>query len=190
MAFVGDVILSARELMTDLPQSLAFPVINSISNAGSGSNNFVAGTYYVVVTQLNPWGESLPSPEKSIVLGSPANISVNVTANFVRIYFATSSGGQVYYSQFPITAGGGVFTFGTAVTGTQTPPTRSTAYIPDSDGAAVSAFAAYRWFNQALGWAAAKNRGGLPDFGAVGTINGQGNYVLPGYWKKIDSAWF
>jgi hypothetical protein len=43
---------------------------------------------------------------------------------------------------------------------------------------------------QALDWAAAKNNGGLPDFGAVGTVNGQPIYQMNGYWKKIDSAWF
>jgi hypothetical protein len=44
--------------------------------------------------------------------------------------------------------------------------------------------------NEGLRWAASKNRGGLPDFGAVGTSSGQPNYTLPGYWKKIDTAWY
>jgi hypothetical protein len=203
MALVGDVILGCREAMTDLPPTLGALGLPPILAPVSGSNLLPPGTYYVVVTQLTPWGETLPSPEASITLSSVSNISVQPfglsgLATAVRVYFSTTSGTETFYQQFQFSSifGTGVFTIN-ATTGvgamsasSQSPPIRSSAYMPDSDGQAVSAFAIYRWLNQALGWAAAKNRGGLPDFGAAGTVGGQPNYILPGYWKKIDAAWY
>src|ERR1700691_351794 len=200
-ALVGDVILSAREAMTDLPPTLGAPAGIPILGPTTGPNNLAPGTYYVMVTQLTPWGETLPSPEASITLGSASTIVVqplglSPLASSVRIYFSVSSGTENFYQKFSTAGGVGIFTInattgvGAMVAGSQSPPSRSTAYMPDSDGAALGVFAIYRWLNQALGWAAAKNRGGLPDFGAVGTTGGQPNYILPGYWKKIDSAWY
>jgi hypothetical protein len=193
MALVGDLIMSARELFTDLPQVIAPPVITGLAPV-AGSNNFPAETIYVIATQTNQWGESLPSVESNIILGAPSNIAVTISGNAfatgVRIYFAPVSGTQVYFSEFPMTSGIGTFTINTNLSGTQTIPQRATSWLPDTDGPATGAFLIYRWLNQGLAWAAAKNRGGLPDFGAVGTVNGQPNYVMPGYWKKIDSAWF
>jgi hypothetical protein len=194
MALVGDVIQSAREAMTDLPQSLGPPSMGILFPGAGSIAQFVAGTYYIVVTQLNPWGESLPSTEASVVLASNATILIPITcaasATAVRIYWGTVSGQESSYQQQSVNGGFVSLTLTNAPTGAQTPPTRSTAYMPDTDGQALGAFAVYRWLNQALGWAAAKNRGGLPDFGAAGTSAGQPNYTLPGYWKKIDAAWY
>jgi hypothetical protein len=200
-ALVGDVILSAREIFTDLPPTLPALATAPALAAVSGPGNLAPGTYYVVVTQLTPWGETLPSPEASITLGGASNIAVTAPSlsglvSAVRVYFSVTSGAESFYQQFSTAGGVGVFTInattgvGAMSSGYQSPPARSTAYMPDADGQALGAFAIYRWLNQALGWAAAKNRGGLPDFGAAGTLSGQPNYILPGYWKKIDSAWY
>lgn len=193
MALVGDVILGAREMMTDLPQVMAPPLIASLTPT-AGPNSLPPATYFVIATQLNQWGESLGSTEASITLGIANNIAVqivgNAAATSVRIYFAAASQAQVYYLSFPLANGLGTFNINAGGVITQSPPSLSTARLPDSDGAAVGAFTLYRWLNQALSWAASKNRGGLPDFGAVGTTAGQPNYVMPGYWKKIDNAWY
>jgi hypothetical protein len=193
MALVGDVILSARELMTDLPSALGAPAVSSISGTTGGGFNLLS-TLYIVVTQLNAWGESVASTEQSVTLtGSQDAVALTIDtaqgAAFVRVYYGLNTGQENAYEQFPAT---GLVTNCTIVNTelAGSVPTRSSAYLPDTDGQAVSAYAAYRWFNQALAWAAAKNRGGLPDFGAVGTTNGQPIYVLPGYWKKIDNAWY
>jgi hypothetical protein len=194
MSLVGDVILSARELMTDLPVALGIPSI--VSATGTTGGNFNSGiTLFLKVTQLNAWGESLPSTENSVTLSGGQNaVSLNINTLpgtlFVRAYYGLNSNAENFFEQFAASPSGT-----TIVTVINSPssgivPTRSTAYLPDTDGQAVSAYAAYRWFNQALTWAAAKNRGGLPDFGAAGTASGIGNYVLNGYWKKIDNAWY
>lgn len=204
MARVGDVIISARELMTDLPQqtSLAPNILGVAQTTVAGGGFSPGNTVWLVATALTPWGETLAGGEQNIAI-TGGNNAVQITlgvypdCNGVRIYYTSGpaspsqSGLEFVFEQFPFTPGSGNlvvtivnnFTMGL-------PPQRNTAYRPDTDGAAVGAFAIYRWLNQALAWAAAKNRGGLPDFGAVGTVNSQPNYVVPGYWKKIDSAWF
>src|SRR6266576_1362381 len=160
MAFVGDVIISARELFTDLPQSLGPPVMGSPLTVSVGGPTFPAGTYFLLATQLNAWGESLQSAEATIVVAGPSQILIPLTcspnATSVRIYFGTVSGAETSYQQQTVFGGAVVITLTNSITGAQSPPLRSTAYLPDSDGPAIGAFAVYRWLNQALAWAAAK----------------------------------
>jgi hypothetical protein len=192
LALVGDVLISARELMTDLPPVTPPPAAsNLVLAAVASANPLPAATYYLVFTAAWPWGETVPCAEQSVVVGGGQAIQITGTFSFgavsMRAYIATAPGAEINYATFTALP----FVIDSTVpTPVQPVPTRSTAYMPDADGAAVGAFAIYRWLNQALAWAAAKNRGGLPDFGAVGTTGGQPNYVLPGYWKKIDSAWY
>lgn len=199
-ATVGDVILGARELMTDLPQSIAAPMLTSpVAVSVTAANAFPVGTWFFVATLTNTWGETLASNEVTLTVG--VNQTPQFTFGFpggvalivgMRVYFGPSAGSENQYVSFTAAqlAGTTIVTLPAPIGTVQAPPGRSTAYLPDSDGQALGAYAIYRLLNQALGWAAAKNRGGLPDFGAVGTTNGQPNYVMPGYWKKIDSAWF
>lgn len=203
MAYVGDVILSGRELMTDLPQTLPAPTLTGFTNPAGG---FPVGTYYVVATLLTIWGGETSISNELLVSvaafqtftlaytlpGSSGGTTPPSWVTGMRVYYGSSPGAENQYFTIPLASINGSFTPPTApfTTTVQNPPSRSSAYNPDTDGAAVSVGAIYRWLNQGLKWAAAKNRGGLPDFGAVGTVNGQPNYVLPGYWRKIDSAWF
>ena len=198
MAYVGEVILSAREAMTDLPQTFPTPVIIGTNVVAGGS--LPVGPLWGVVTLITLFGETFPSTEFTatttagnqninVAIGFPGPASaVNVIA--ARIYIGFGPGAEQFYQQVPVPSNSVIGTDPTLPAVPATPPTRSTAYLPDTDGSALGAYAIYRMLNQGLAWAAAKNRGGLPDFGAVGTTNGQPNYVLPGYWKKIDSAWF
>lgn len=193
MAFVGDVIISARELMTDLPSVMPPPGLGTpVAAAGT---TLPPGTYYFVATAVNQWGESLSSNEVSFTAAVTSDVTLPIAysqaATDLRIYFGSSGAGSEYaYLQYSLAGAPSSILFQAISTIAQTPPLRSTAYLPDTDGPAVGAFSIYRWLNQGLKWAASKNRGGLPDFSAVGTVNGQPNYVMPGYWKKIDSAWF
>lgn len=194
MSLVGELILSFRELATDLPVGkFPVPVAGDLPALSviSSANPLPAATFFIVFTSVTPFGETQISAEQNIVVGAGQAIQFTtnyaVKATSMRAYFGTAPGAETQYVQFNSVP----FTFDSTVPSTYVPPpTRSTAYIPDSDGTALGVFAAYRWLNQALAWAAAKNRGGLPDFGAVGTIGGRGNYVMNGYWKKIDNAWY
>jgi len=164
-----------------------------VSSAGS---TLTPGTYWVVVTVRNSFGETLPGVEQEVSVGAGQGIQIScqLYAGLVaiRCYITFPNGGSgneiLYFDSSNPLVNNFVISSLAFVQGI--PPTRSTAYLPDSDGQAVGAFAIYRWLNQALAWAAAKNRGGLPDFGAVGTVSGQPIYNMTGYWKKIDSAWY
>jgi hypothetical protein len=189
--------------MTDLPptypQFIPSPgTVNVVTVAGA---NMQAGTYACFFTLTNSWGETAAAGEFTglVITGPNQAIQINYYgppgAKTIRCYLTLPNGPpgtEQQMVEFPaiIAPFVGIANITTTPTIAAQPPVRNTAYLPDSDGQAVSAFAIYRWLNQALGWAAAKNRGGLPDFGAAGTTNGQPNYVMPGYWKKIDSAWF
>lgn len=199
MALVGDVILGFREQATDLPQGQSPPYINSISPIPSSAGGFGPATVYLVATTIGPWGETIATVESSIVLtGTLSTILVNLNifpnSTAVRIYYSINvSGSEELYEEFPVTTQAGVQTVSVNVLNVGlngVPPSRVTAYNPDTDGPAIGAYAAYRWLNQALTWAASKNKGGLPSFGAVNTVVGQPLYIIPGYWKKIDTAWY
>lgn len=201
MALVGEVILSAREAMTDLPQVAAPPVMMSVTQTFATGGNFQTGvTIWAVATAITQFGETIPSNEitANLTAGNAFQFSIGVFpgTTAIRIYYNSGpttgpslSGQEFVYEQFNVSPGAATLNVINNFT-VQSPPSRNSAYLPDSDGQALSASAIYRYLNQALVWAASKNRGGLPDFGAVGTVNGQPNYVVPGYWKKIDSAWF
>lgn len=201
MALVGDVILSFRELATDRAQVIPAPVINGLANVNIAGGMLAPSTrYFTVATAETIFGESAPSDEQAIQLGPGDNAfnAVITVASFVnssalgvtaiRVYFGLASGVYQGYQRF--TTFPNPYPVPGPIVSLIQPPGHSTAYLPDSDGPAVGAFAAYRWLNQALAAAAAKNKGGVPDFGAAGTVSGQPIYNLAGYWKKLDTAWY
>lgn len=199
MSLVGDVIMNFRELATDLPQVAAgIPFITSLVQTSVTGGGFVAGNVlFIEVTAVMDWGETTVSPEQTITItgGNNAvivNASVYPGTRIFRVYYAngTASGTEFVFQAFPLTVSGAISVILTNALVQGQPPARNTAYLPDTDGAAVSATAAYRWLNQALAWAAGKNRGGIPAFSAVGTINAQPLYNMNGYWKKLDTAWY
>jgi hypothetical protein len=199
MPLVGDVIMQFRELATDLPNILGPPFINSATQIVSTSGQFGISTVYFFATTIGQWGETLASPEQSLTItGSNNAIQINLTtfpfSNAVRIYYSVNvPGAESLYEQFTVPSQAGttnptVTIINVGLSGFS--PQRNTAYNPDQDGPAVGAYAAYRWLNAALTWAASKNKGGIPSFGAIGTISGQGVQVFNGYWKKFDTAWY
>jgi hypothetical protein len=206
-SLVGDVILGGRELFTDLPPTYGPPTLLSATPAIDANGNFPNGVAVTVrATFLTKWGETLGSVAEltTAALSGGQNAvdcvvgPIPLEAAACRIYFSTAGIGteslmQQFNNMIPsVVSQTFRITYSLTINPTvsQSLPSRSTAYLPDMDGPAVGASSVYRWLNQALAWAAAKNRGGLPDFGGAGTTNAQPNYVLPGYWRKIDSAWF
>lgn len=194
MATVGDIIMGFRELATDLPSTLAPPSSFALTPT-IGSNPLADAVYYFVFTLVNQWGETIASSESSATTtGGNQNIVITqgtgpaITSGLsVRAYVSTLQGQEAGYfaiTSFP-------FTYDSTVTPISQPvPSRNTAYLPDSDGQALGAYAAYRWLNAGLHAAASFAGGGIPDFGAVGTASGNPLYQLPGYWKKLDTAWY
>ena len=201
MTLVGDVILSFREQATDLPQPYPPPYLVSITQLQIPQGQFAPGnTVYFVISTIGTWGETVAGGESSVVITSPNNallMNVNPFPNSraIRVYYDVGggSGNELVYEEFESSFSTGVTTQSIVVVNNGIngfPPNRSTAYNPDSDGLAVGAYAAYRWLNSALTWGASKNKGGIPAFGAAGTVSGQPLYTMPGWWKKINNAWY
>lgn len=199
MAIIGDVIMSLREAATDLPNGVLVPPSTELSAAQSAAtiNTLPSGTYFVKLAyRTSTWGETLPSTElggfvvdatHGITI-SAANINaIPAAATQIVAYFGIGAGNETQFvaftpAQLPLTI--------TAIGSSGSPRLRSTAFLPDSDGSAISAFAVYRWLNDGLKEAASKCGGGLPDLSGVASIAGQGIYTLTGNWWKCMKAWY
>jgi hypothetical protein len=193
---VGDLIMGVREALTDLPPTL-LPPSNLILTAYNDANGFIPqGTYYGVITLLNQWGETLPSPEVQVVIGVGQNaISVSATTN--TSFLGAVSGklylGNVAGQEFMVVATSPQINAPFSVLSLPflpgVPPSRNTAYLPDQDGDSVSAGTMFRWINDALKLGSVVC-GGLLDYSGVGSIAGNPQYIVPGLWKKIASMWY
>lgn len=197
MALVGEIILGAREIFTDLCASMNEPQDVTITPITVGGlPPFPAATYYFSATYLNQFGETLGSDEQAIVLAGPNNtfqVSIFgvIGATKCRVYIGRSADAEDVYQEFTLTSGA-VTQFNLGLYTQSIPgrlPSRSTAYLPDTDGGALSAAAIYRWINDGLN-TASTICDGLPDFAAVGTTVGQPAYVFPGTWNKVALAWY
>lgn len=190
---VGNIITGARVRINDLPRTIAAPgsILTATAVASPGST-LPTGTYFVVLTFTNPFGETIASNEVSVVIAANQGIQVNtpVTANFnpgasgIKVYFGLASGQENQWqsstiSPFIISSPGnpGV------------PPTRNTSYYPDADGQRVSAFTIYDWLNKALD-IATNITGGIPDMTCMNTVNTTTMYQLIGTWNKFDHGWW
>ncbi len=197
---VGDIIMEVRELITDVPQqTLAAPTLTTIvpTNIGGYTGPTIPpGTYYFVLTETNPWGESLGSAEFGPVTISLPNNLVSVTAwtasglnTGIKLYLGTSPGGEnVNTGVLPFT-GGAAFTTGTFTSSGAPPVTRSTAFLPDVDGGAFSAGSLFRWLSQGL-TECSRIAGGIMDYTGVGTVEGQPLYIIPGEWQSLSDVWY
>jgi hypothetical protein len=194
---VGDPIVSMRALGPDPCGVLPSPTGVTLGGVASGGT-LAPGTYYVVVTYLTPWGESVPSPEVFITLVSGITGLLVRIASFVpgptamRVYFGLAAGSEAQYQQFDVSS----FVPGTTVTVTVTgygspslPPQKSSAYLPDSDGTYVSAAIAYRWLNSALRKMAV-TLGGIRDVSGVAWPSQAAWQVLNNRWTEIENIWW
>lgn len=199
---VGTVIQSARAALPDLPGTLfgAFGVVTAVTVAAP---TLFPGTYYLVVTLRNPWGETSPSPEYGPFTvghtgdaGNALQISSYSVpgATTLRVYITqpdTGPGSEVVYVELPLTTPN----IGVSITISDppvlpgTPPVRNTAYNPDTDGYALSAGQIYMWLNEAL-TRLSRVVGGILDYSGVGTVAGQPYYVVTGEWLDVPNVWY
>lgn len=195
MSLVGDIIMGARELFTDPPQTMVKPALFTATATTGGS--LVSDTYTVSMTAMNQWGESDPSASFDVVIdNAPGNaISFNWSgptgSNGVYRFYIKGSGLPQVSGYDEVTNPTNPYNINTANNLTPgQPPNRNSAYLPDTNGPAVSASLIYRWINDGLKLAASINNGGLPSFTAVGTDSGQPLYTFDGQWKKVDNCWY
>lgn len=87
--------------------AVAAPVLSS--NLGSGSLG--SGTYFVRTTWANATGESQPSAERSLALGSSgtlivqAPVNVPALATSMKVYIGSASGGETLQGSVAVTGG-------------------------------------------------------------------------------------
>lgn len=198
MPTIGDLIMGLREAAVDPPTgTVAAPGSEVTVSQLAAASTLPPGSYYVKLayrtgTSLIPLGETTTGAEAGpIVVDAAHGIQVTGTlplgVSEVVAYLGTSPGAESFAfssTSLPLqilsTAGGYP----------DIPSVRNTAWMPDSDGKAISAFAVYRWINDGLEDGAAKCGGGLPDVSGVASVAGQGIYTLTGNWWKADKAWY
>lgn len=189
---VGELIQDVREAVTDQPQTLPASTATAAVVSSPGST-LPTGSYCCVVTQRNNFGETLYSGEtQGLVVTAGSGIQVTSPlqpgAIIVRAYLTLpggSPGSEQQFVESPVSP----FVISAPLPGYAIPPTRNTAYLPDTDGKAISCASIYRWVNRALELAS-QAAGGLLDYSGVGSSMGVPQYISNGLWKKISSMWY
>lgn len=172
----------------------ALPAPTATSAVVNVSSTLPTGTYFLVVTQRNPWGETLPSTENTPVLIVAAGQGIQITspllpgANTIRAYLTLSGGASGSEIQF-VESSSSPFTISAPLTSAGTPPTRSTAWLLDSDGPMFGASTVYGWLNSGLN-KFTRAVGGILDYSGVPTVAGKGMYVVNGEWAELSDVWY
>ena len=194
-SLVGDALLALREQAADPPSSLPAP--SGVAAAGTGGG---ALSLWFTATQLTPWGESPASTEVTLTgqaVGSTFTITGNCSfaATAIRVYFTLAGTGQEdRYFPYTIPTGGIgsfsiAFTLSSAGIAQGFAPTRSSAWLPDTDGTALSAAALYRWINEGLDVLTGLTDG-IRDVTGIPSTAGQAQYQLISNWRKIDAQFY
>jgi hypothetical protein len=195
---VGDILLSAREAVPDLPGTLIAPAVGEVAVTAVGSANpLPAATYYFQTTYGSLWGETSPSAESSVVVAGGNAIQVDATASpylnvlaFVNVYTGVASGAEIRQYNLLLTPAVPIGVIdSTTPFSIVTPPQGNSAFLLDSGGPVASASQVFRWLGDALNMIASAN-GGVPDTCGFPTTIGKALYTLPGDWKDIDAAWY
>src|SRR5579871_1978342 len=192
-SLIGDVLVQARETVPDMPPSLPAPPAPAVSVVSAIGSTLPAGTYFVEVTQINQWGETLAAAE-SAQQTVGANQGIQITsplmtgATTIKAYLTQTNGSSGTESQY-VTSTISPFTISTPPVNAGSPPTRGTAWLPDSDGGFISAAAIYRWLNAGLE-IIARETGGFQDYSAIGSTINQPLYVIPATWNSITDVWY
>jgi hypothetical protein len=83
--------------LVGVPDPLALPVVTT--NTASGT--LPAGTYYVKITYVGAGGQSVPSPETTVVLSAQGTLNIQAPAiqptaatGFFNVYIGTTPGGE------------------------------------------------------------------------------------------------
>lgn len=191
-SLIGDVIVQARETVPDMPPALPAPVA-AAAVVTPGTGTLAAGTYYVEVTQWNQWGETLPSAESALLTivatnGIQITSALQVGAVKIRAYLTQVNGAQGTESQY-VESTVSPFTILANPVNAGSPPSRPTAWLPDSDGGFISTGAIYRWLNAGMEMIA-RGTGGFQDYSAIGSTINQPLYQIPATWNSITSIWY
>jgi hypothetical protein len=190
---VGDMIFLTRSQIPDMPLvTLPVPAATVAVTSAPGST-LPLGTYCCVVTQRNPWGETLGSTEVTgLAVGPGQGIQITSAllpgASAIRAYLTLPGGAAGSEVQFQESSSS-PFVISTQALGFGPPPTRNSAYQIDSDGPAFSSAIVYKWLNQALN-KLSRAVGGLLDYCGVPTAAGQPLYVMPGEWLEVSDVWY
>ena len=192
---VGDLVQDVREAITDQSQVVNADILHILSaTAVQDTNGALApGTYFLVLTGTNQYGETTPSNEISVQVVAPNN-AIDISWNGAygvtgyRVYLGFSAGVEIAYLN-----AGSSSPYRVLANNTQwipgSPPQRNSAYMPDTDGDAINAATLFRWINRGLELAS-QVAGGLLDYAGVSTVSGNPQYVVPGEWKRIASVWY
>jgi hypothetical protein len=192
LALVGTAIITARQAVPDMPQTLPQATASAVVVSAPGST-LPPGIYACVVSQRNAWGETLPSSEV-VNLNVAPNEGIQITsalqpsAIVVRAYL-TLPGGIAGSEQQFIESSSSPFVISTPLTNAGVPPTLNKAWLPDTDGNFISTTAMYEWLNDGLK-IISNEAGGLLDYCGVQSVSGQPMYLLPNTWREMTSVWY
>jgi hypothetical protein len=189
---IGTVIINARQVVPDMPQVLP-PTVATVTVVASPGSTLPAGTYAVIVTQRNLYGETLYQGETTgLVVGANQGIQVasplQPSATTVRAYL-TLPGGASGTEQAFVESAVGTFTVSAPPSGAGTPPQINRAFLPDSDGGLIGASAVFGWLNDGLRIISRK-AGGLLDYSGLQSAANIPLYTMPGEWIEITSIWY
>jgi hypothetical protein len=195
-ALVGDVIQKFRDVALDPPQFVAAPILTTAVGATLAGGTVLPGTYYIVMTAINQWGESTPSAELSVTVTGGQN-AIQITA--FNGSFGNTGTFRIYYGFGAGTEGGFITVTGVLAAPINilslnpytagAPPATNSAYLPDTDGSYLRAYTVFRWLSDAL-HQSSRVVGGLPDYsGFPSTIN-FATYIVTGEWTKMIQAWY
>ena len=194
-SLVGDALMALREQAADPPQNLGPPSSVVVTPTPTGSL-----AIWFTVTQLTPWGESAPSAEVALTngaIGSTFTVTgfCSFLATQIRVYFTLSgAGNEDRYISYTVPAGGiGAFSIQFSLSSSGiTPgydPSRSSAWLPDTDGTSLSAASLYRWMNEGLDVITSITEG-IRDVTGIPSTAGQAQYQPISNWRSLTSGFY
>jgi hypothetical protein len=200
---VGDIIEKVRTLVVDQPQVYAPPINVVATPVNVGGGVVLPGTYTVVLTVVNNWGESTGTAPLTVTVAAGQNdiqIAFDTFSPNTHIHvYLTPAGSNLaaifdYPNPFASNSFPGVTFYlvnifqGVAM-GNGNPPQFNSAYLPDTDGSTFSAGYLFKLLNEAL-HQASQETGGLKDYSGMPTIANNPFYVLQGQWPAINDLWY
>lgn len=208
MQTVGDLLVRCREAGPDPASPLGVSNPQATATPETTGGYLQNGIYYLVLTCVNPWGESVknrvavpvqasPPANAAIAAQNATEVKIDFTqggnassiqiicfpppgATGFRVYLGQTPGAEIGYFEFDGVNSATITSFSGLIPGV--PPLRATGMNPDTDGSFVSASTMYRWLNLGLR-RAGRLSGGIKDFCGVPAVLNRGLYQIPGSWK-------
>jgi hypothetical protein len=195
VALLGDILFSVRNKIPDLPPALPAQ-FTTVSLVGIAGSTLPAQTYYASCTQRTNWGETSSTEFGPFTVGANQGIQAvfNVAPGVVALRLYLTMPGGVAGSECLFLESTNVSNNVVVISSLSnvlpgSPPTRSTAYLMDSDGPQFGASTVYSWLNEGLA-EFSRVVGGILDYSGVPTLAGQPLYVCPGEWLEISDVWY